>query len=79
MDAESAREYFRHVDRLAGAYDLAWEMGESRLMLNNHSDLTRTVQHRRAFQEPKQANQQNGRLVKRWTAEDYSPPAQPSA
>lgn len=79
MDAESAREYFRHVDRLAGAYDLAWEMGESRLMLNNHPDLTRTVQHRRAFQRPKQANQQNGRLVKRWTAEDYSPPAQPSA
>lgn len=73
MDAEAAREYFRHVDRLAAAYDLPWEMGESRLMLNNHSDLTRTVQHRRAFQKPKQANEQNGRLVKRWTARDYLP------
>jgi len=72
MDAESARAYFRDVDRLAGAYDLPWEMGESRLMLNNHSDLTRTMQHRRAFQKPKRADEQNGSLVKRWTAEDYS-------
>ncbi len=72
MDAESAREYFRKVDRLAGAYDLPWEMGESRLMLNNHPDLKRTLQHRRAFQKPKLANEQNGSLVKRWTAEDYS-------
>ncbi len=70
MDAESARDYFRKVDQLSGAFDLPWEMGESRLMLNNHSDLTRTVQHRRAFQKPKVANEQNGSLVKRWTAEE---------
>ena len=73
MDAESARAYFREVDQLAGAYNVPWEMGESRFMLNHHSDLTCTMQHRRAFQQPKLANDQNGRLVKRWTAEESEP------
>lgn len=70
MDAESARAYFREVDRLAGAFDLPWAMGESRLMLNDHTDLRRTVQHRRAYQAPRAANEPNGSLVKRWTAEE---------
>lgn len=70
MDAESAREYFRQVDRLAGAFDLPWQVGESRLMLNDDPDLTRTVQHRRAYQRPKIQNEVNGSLVKRWTAEE---------
>ena len=70
MDAESSRAFFRDVDRTAGAYDLPWEMGESRLMLNAHDDLSITMQHRRAYQQPRGNNEQNGSLVKRWTAED---------
>lgn len=70
MDAESCRAYFREVDSLANAYVLPWEMGESRLMLNNADDLANTMQHRRAYQKPKAANEQNGSLVKRWTAEE---------
>jgi hypothetical protein len=70
MDAEACRAYFRSVDRLAEAYVLPWTMGESRLMLNTHNDLTRTMQHRRAYQKPRQSSDQNGSLVKRWTAEE---------
>ncbi|MCP4952458.1 MAG: hypothetical protein GY922_11510 [Proteobacteria bacterium] len=70
MDAESSRSYFRKVDVLADAYVLPWEMGESRLMVNHASDLTQTMQHRRAYQKPRTANEQNGSLVKRWTAEE---------
>ena len=47
MDATGARAWFAEVDRLAGAYLLPWEPGESRLMLNAHADLTKTMQHRR--------------------------------
>ncbi len=71
MDAESCRSFFRDVDVAAGAYVVPWEMGESRLMLNNHADLTRTMQHRRSYQKFRQPNEQNGSLVKRWTAEEY--------
>ena len=71
MDAESCRSYFRAVDAAAGAYVVPWEMGESRLMLNNHSDLTQTMQHRRSYQKIRETNEQNGSLVKRWTAEEY--------
>jgi hypothetical protein len=71
MDAESCRAWFRQVDKLAGAYVLPWEMRESRLMLNNHADLSRTFQHRRSMQKPKLEIAQNGSLVKRWTAEEY--------
>jgi hypothetical protein len=70
MDAESCRAYFRDVDQLADAYALPWEMGESRLMLNNHDDLSQTMQHRRAYQKTREALEQNGSLVKRWTAEE---------
>ena len=71
MDAESSRAWFRQVDELAEAYVLPWEMRESRLMLNNHADLSRTYQHRRSMQKPKSEIAQNGSLVKRWTAEEY--------
>ncbi|TWU46726.1 hypothetical protein [Rubripirellula reticaptiva] len=70
LDAESCRQYFRQVDEMAGAYVLPWEMGESRLMLNSHADLTRTMQHRRAYQKPRLESEQNGSLVKRWPAEE---------
>ncbi len=70
MDAESCREYFRDVDRIANAYVLPWQMGESRLMLNNAADLRLTMQHRRAYQPADQTAAQNGSLVKRWPAEE---------
>jgi hypothetical protein len=70
MDAEACRAYFRSVDEFAGAYALPWEMGESRLMLNASDDLTQTMQHRRAYQKPRGQAEQNGSLVKRWTAEE---------
>ena len=70
LDAEACRAYFRTVDELAGAYALPWEMGESRLMLNASDDLTQTMQHRRAYQKPRGQAEQNGSLVKRWTAEE---------
>ena len=71
FDAEACRTFFREVDSLADAYVLPWEMGESRLMLNNHQDLSVTMQHRRSMQRAKVENEQNGSLVKRWTAEEY--------
>ena len=71
LDAEACRAYFRTVDQAAGAYVLPWEMGESRLMLNNHVDLSKTMQHRRSLQKPKSELTDNGSLVKRWTAEEY--------
>ncbi len=70
LDAEGSREYFREVDDAAGAFNLPWQMNESRLMANNCGDLTKSMQHRRAYQKRKEANEQNGSLVKRWTAEE---------
>ncbi len=70
LNAEACRAYFRDVDRICNAYVFPWEMGESRLMLNSHEDLTRTMQHRRAYQKPRENTEQNGSLVKRWTAEE---------
>ncbi len=70
MDAASARSYFREVDTLAGAYDLPWEMGESRLMLNGHADLRKTMQHRRAYITARETGAAQGSLVKRWPAEE---------
>lgn len=75
MDAESCRSYFRDVDAAAGAYVVPWEMGESRLMLNDHVDLAQTMQHRRSYQTVRTQNQRNGSLVKRWTALEYPAPA----
>jgi hypothetical protein len=72
LDAENCRAYFREVDRRADAYVLPWEMGESRLMLNNHVDLSKTMQHRRSYQPADQTAKQNGSLVKRWPAEELA-------
>lgn len=74
MDAESCRAYFRDVDQTADAYALPWQQGESRLMLNDAQDLACTMQHRRAYQKSRDndANEQNGSLVKRWTAEELA-------
>ena len=72
FDAESCRAYFRRVDAQAKAYVEPWEMGESRLICNNHKNLADTMQHRRAFQTPKTPTEANGSLVKRWTAEEFS-------
>jgi len=70
MDAEACRAFFRTVDEHSDAYVLPWEMGESRLMLNSHDDLTQTMQHRRSYQKARETSEQNGSLVKRWTAEE---------
>ena len=71
MDAAGARAWFAEVDRLADAYLLPWEPGESRLMLNDHPDLTRTMQHRRAEPAVREAGSATASLVKRWTAEEW--------
>jgi len=71
LDAAGARAWFAEVDRLAGAYLLPWEPGESRLMLNDHPDRTRTMQHRRAEPAARAAGSVTASLVKRWTAEEY--------
>ncbi|BAM03357.1 hypothetical protein [Phycisphaera mikurensis] len=70
LDAQRARAWFAEVDRLADAYLLPWEPGESRLMLNGHADLTRTMQHRRAEPAVREAGSATASLVKRWTAEE---------
>ena len=72
MDAESYRAYFREVDQEANAYVLPWQMGESRLMLNNTENLGNTMQHRRAYQPADETAAQNGSLVKRWPAEELA-------
>jgi hypothetical protein len=68
LDAESARAYFRSVDLRAGAYREPWTMGESRFIANANPD--RTLQHRRAYLEVHSGGRPNGKLVKRWPAEE---------
>jgi len=68
LDAEAARAYFRSVDLRAGAYREPWTMGESRFIANANPD--RTLQHRRAYLEVHSGGRPNGKLVKRWPAED---------
>jgi len=70
LDAESCRVFFRQVDDEANAYVEPWEMGESRLICNNHKNLAETMQHRRSYQAPRMSAEANGSLVKRWTAEE---------
>jgi hypothetical protein len=70
MEAESCREFYREVDRLAAAFVQPWRMGESRLMLNDHFRAELTMQHRRAQQGNQQTSDQNGHLVKRWPVEE---------
>lgn len=68
MGAETARAWFRTVDRLAGAYFAPWREGESRLIANAGAGAT--MQHRRAYQEVHRGGVATGRLVKRWPVEE---------
>ncbi len=65
LPAEDARAYLRAVDARAGAHREPWTMGESRFIAN--ANAARTMQHRRAYQEPP-GTRPNGKLVKRWPA-----------
>lgn len=69
-DAVSCRAYFREVDQLAGAFHLPWQMGESRLMLNDHPDPALTMQHRRSQPAESLVSKDNGSLLKRWPVEE---------
>ncbi len=64
-----ARAYFDAVDVDVGAYREPWAQGECRLIANENPH--RTMQHRRAYLEPPQGRP-NGRLVKRWPAEELA-------
>lgn len=71
LSAEGARAYLRDVDLRAGAYREPWTMGESRFIANANPG--RTMQHRRAYLEVHGGGRPNGRLVKRWPAEEPVP------
>lgn len=68
LDATAARAYFREVDHLCDAYDEPWQMGESRFIAN--ANVARTMQHRRAYGDSHAALGPNGKLLKRWPAEE---------
>ena len=72
LPAEAARAFFREVDAVCGAFTDPWQMGESRLISNSHpsSGARGTMQHRRAHQRPHTGGVPNGKLVKRWPAEE---------
>jgi hypothetical protein len=72
LGAESARAYLREVDLEVGAYREPWSMGESRFIAN--ANPSKTMQHRRAYLEPHTGGRPNGKLVKRWPAEERWPP-----
>jgi hypothetical protein len=65
---EDARAYFREVDRGCEAYDEPWQMGESRFIAN--ASTPRTLQHRRAYVRSHAEHGPNGKLLKRWPAEE---------
>lgn len=69
LSAEGARAYLRDVDLLAGAHREPWAMGESRFIANANPN--KTMQHRRAYLEPHTGGRPNGKLVKRWPAEEH--------
>ena len=68
LSAEGARAYLRDVDLAAGAYREPWSMGESRFIANANPG--KTMQHRRAYLEAHTGGRPNGKLVKRWPAEE---------
>lgn len=72
LPAEAARAFFREVDAACGAFTDPWRMGESRLISNCHpiTGARGTMQHRRAHQRPHTGGVPNGKLVKRWPAEE---------
>lgn len=67
LSTDAARAYFCAVDERVRAYREPWDPGESRLVANENPG--RTMQHRRAYLEPPNGRP-NGRLVKRWPAEE---------
>jgi hypothetical protein len=69
LSAEDQRAYLRQVDVRVGAYREPWEMGESRFIANENP--VRTMQHRRAYLEVP-GSRANGKLVKRWPAEQLA-------
>jgi hypothetical protein len=71
LGTDEARAYFCAVDVRVGAYREPWELGESRLIANENRG--RTMQHRRAYLEPPDGRA-NGRLLKRWPAEELAAP-----
>jgi hypothetical protein len=72
LGTDEARAYFCAVDVRVGAYREPWELGESRLIANENRG--RTMQHRRAYLEPPDGRA-NGRLLKRWPAEELDAPS----
>jgi hypothetical protein len=68
LSATDARAYFREVDRRCEAYDEPWQMGESRFIAN--ASTPRTMQHRRAYLMSHAEHGPNGKLLKRWPAEE---------
>lgn len=66
LDADDARAFLQDVDRAAGAYREPWTLHESRFIAN---DGAHTLQHRRACPSPRVRGTPNGRLLKRWPAE----------
>ena len=72
LDAEAARAFFREVDERCEAYCEPWRMGESRLISNAHPKTGQvgTMQHRRAYLHEHRGGVANGKLVKRWPAEE---------
>ncbi len=68
LSATGARGYFTEVDRRCEAYDAPWSMGDSRFIAN--ANPTRTMQHRRAYGPDHAAHGPNGKLLKRWPADD---------
>ncbi len=71
LGTDEARAYFCAVDVRVGAYREPWALGESRLIANENPG--RTMQHRRAYLEPPDGRA-NGRLLKRWPAEELDAP-----
>jgi hypothetical protein len=72
LDAEAARAFFREVDERCEAYREPCRMGESRLISNAHPETGQvgTMQHRRADLHEHRGGVANGKLVKRWPAEE---------
>ncbi len=71
LSAEDNRAYFRDVDTSCGAFREPWTMGESRFIAN--APLAGpSMQHRRAYLKVHAGGEANGKLIKRWPAEELT-------
>ncbi|MEZ4320907.1 MAG: hypothetical protein R3F61_25745 [Myxococcota bacterium] len=68
LDVETARALLREVDAGSPSFTEPWTLSESRFMANENP--ARTVQHRRAYPVGFGPGVPNGRLLKRWPAEE---------